>query len=62
MSNIGTSLKAMGRIDDAERWWRKAISLKPVYWDAIVGTKNFGRTEDRTNGTIVQPHGHFDFF
>lgn len=39
MSNIGTSLKAMGRIDDAERWWRKAISLKPVYWDAIVGTK-----------------------
>lgn len=38
MSNIGTSLKAMGYIDDAERWWWKAISLKPTYWDAIVGT------------------------
>lgn len=38
MSNIGTSLMAMGHIDDAERWWWKVISLKPMYWDAIVGT------------------------
>ncbi|BGP45059.1 hypothetical protein JCM10450v2_000876 [Rhodotorula kratochvilovae] len=34
MSNIGTTLRAMGRWHDAEAWWWKAIKLRPTYWDA----------------------------
>ncbi|GAA6052315.1 hypothetical protein JCM3770_007247 [Rhodotorula araucariae] len=34
MSNIGTTLRAMGRWHDAEVWWWKAIKLRPTYWDA----------------------------
>ncbi|KAF8587281.1 glycosyltransferase family 41 protein [Ramaria rubella] len=34
MSNIGTTLKAMGRSHEAEAWWWKAIRMRPVYWDA----------------------------
>lgn len=36
MSNIGTTLKAMGRYQEAEAWWWKAIRLRPIYWDAMV--------------------------
>ncbi|GJJ09471.1 hypothetical protein Clacol_003694 [Clathrus columnatus] len=35
MSNIGTALLAMGRSQEAEAWWWKAIRLQPLYWDAI---------------------------
>ncbi|KAI5478980.1 polypeptide N-acetylglucosaminyltransferase, glycosyltransferase family 41 protein [Pseudohyphozyma bogoriensis] len=34
MSNIGTTLRAMGKWRDAEGWWWKAIKLRPTYWDA----------------------------
>ncbi|ORY72723.1 hypothetical protein BCR35DRAFT_307496 [Leucosporidium creatinivorum] len=34
MSNIGTTLRAMGKWRDAETWWFKAIRLRPTYWDA----------------------------
>ncbi|SCZ91024.1 BZ3500_MvSof-1268-A1-R1_Chr1-3g02487 [Microbotryum saponariae] len=34
MSNIGTTLRAMGRWQEAEAWWWKAIKLRPTYWDA----------------------------
>ncbi|KAM0793060.1 hypothetical protein ACM66B_000546 [Microbotryomycetes sp. NB124-2] len=34
MSNIGTTLRAMGRWKDAEQWWFKAIKMRPTYWDA----------------------------
>ncbi|GAA6022980.1 hypothetical protein JCM10207_007738 [Rhodosporidiobolus poonsookiae] len=34
MSNIGTTLRAMGKWDEAEKWWWKAIKLRPTYWDA----------------------------
>ncbi|GAA5882402.1 hypothetical protein JCM3774_004299 [Rhodotorula dairenensis] len=34
MSNIGTTLRAMGRWSEAEKWWWKAIKLRPTYWDA----------------------------
>ncbi|GJN91794.1 hypothetical protein Rhopal_004817-T1 [Rhodotorula paludigena] len=34
MSNIGTTLRAMGRWAEAESWWWKAIKLRPTYWDA----------------------------
>ncbi|KAK4054753.1 hypothetical protein OIV83_000677 [Microbotryomycetes sp. JL201] len=34
MSNIGTTLRAMGRWKEAEQWWFKAIKMRPTYWDA----------------------------
>lgn len=34
MSNIGTTLRALGRWKEAEGWWWKAIKLRPGYWDA----------------------------
>lgn len=33
-SNIGTTLRSLGRWKEAESWWRKAICLRPGYWDA----------------------------
>ncbi|EJD03950.1 TPR-like protein [Fomitiporia mediterranea MF3/22] len=35
MSNMGTTLKAMGQPEDAIQWWWKAIHLRPNYWDAV---------------------------
>ncbi len=34
MSNIGTTLRALGRYQEAESWWWRAIRLRPGYWDA----------------------------
>jgi predicted O-linked N-acetylglucosamine transferase (SPINDLY family) len=34
MSNIGTTLRALGRWHEAESWWWRAIRLRPGYWDA----------------------------
>lgn len=34
MSNIGTTLRALGRWHEAESWWWRAIKLRPGYWDA----------------------------
>uniref|UniRef100_V5ER50 protein O-GlcNAc transferase n=2 Tax=Kalmanozyma brasiliensis (strain GHG001) TaxID=1365824 RepID=V5ER50_KALBG len=34
MSNIGTTLRALGRYREAESWWWRAIRLRPGYWDA----------------------------
>ncbi|PWZ00641.1 hypothetical protein BCV70DRAFT_199909 [Testicularia cyperi] len=34
MSNIGTTLRALGRFEEAESWWWRAIRLRPGYWDA----------------------------
>lgn len=34
MSNIGTTLRALGRYQEAESWWWRAVRLRPGYWDA----------------------------
>ncbi|CEH13751.1 O-linked N-acetylglucosamine transferase OGT [Ceraceosorus bombacis] len=34
MSNIGTTLRALGRWREAESWWWRAVRLRPGYWDA----------------------------
>ena len=34
MSNIGTTLRSLGRWREAESWWWRAIRLRPGYWDA----------------------------
>jgi tetratricopeptide (TPR) repeat protein len=34
MSNIGTTLRALGRWKEAESWWWRAVRLRPGYWDA----------------------------
>lgn len=43
MSNIATTLRAMGNLHDAEQWWTRAIQLRPSYWDAIV-SRTFKRS------------------
>lgn len=35
MSNIGTTLKSIGKTTEAERWWYQAVQLRPGYWDAV---------------------------
>ncbi|KAF9307134.1 hypothetical protein BGZ74_010625 [Mortierella antarctica] len=35
MSNIGTTLRSLGRQSEAESWWWKAVRLRPGYWDAF---------------------------
>lgn len=35
MSNIGTTLRSMGRTAEAEQWWYQAVKLRPGYWDAV---------------------------
>lgn len=35
MSNIGTTLRSMGRTPEAEQWWYQAVKLRPGYWDAV---------------------------
>ncbi|KAI8868732.1 TPR-like protein [Ramicandelaber brevisporus] len=35
MSNIGTTLRKMGYLREAERWWWRAVRLRPGYWDAV---------------------------
>ncbi len=36
MSNIGTTMKALGQPEKAYSWWWKALQLRPTYWDALV--------------------------
>ncbi|CAE6411254.1 unnamed protein product [Rhizoctonia solani] len=35
MSNIATTLRALGNLHEAESWWRRAVQLRPSYWDAV---------------------------
>ncbi|KAJ2007948.1 hypothetical protein GGI04_001320 [Coemansia thaxteri] len=35
MSNIGTTLRSMGKASEAEAWWWRAVRLRPGYWDAV---------------------------
>lgn len=35
ISNIGTNFQAIGRLQDAETWWWKAIRIRPSFWDAV---------------------------
>ena len=41
MSNIGTTLKALGQSGKAESWWKKAISLRPSYFDSVENLRQF---------------------
>lgn len=36
MSNLGTTLKALGQEDQAYEWWLNALRIRPTYWDAVV--------------------------
>ncbi|KAJ1979811.1 hypothetical protein H4R34_002683 [Dimargaris verticillata] len=35
MSNIGTTLRSMGRAQEAESYWWRAVRHRPGYWDAV---------------------------
>ncbi|KAF9972380.1 hypothetical protein BGZ73_004529, partial [Actinomortierella ambigua] len=54
MSNIGTTLRSMGRQSEAESWWWKAVRLRPGYWDAVenligVLCSGYGSTDSSTS-------------
>ncbi|KAI0244842.1 hypothetical protein L0F63_001158 [Massospora cicadina] len=58
MSNIGTTLRSMGKDKEAEQYWRKAIKLKPTYWDAIenlLGLLSMARPTDPVDPTTAHP-------
>ena len=38
MSNIGTTMKALGQTEKAYEWWWNALQLSPTYWDALVSS------------------------
>jgi predicted O-linked N-acetylglucosamine transferase (SPINDLY family) len=46
MSNIGTTLRSLGKWKEAESWWWKAIKLRPGYWDAY----------ENLLGVLCSPH------
>ncbi|KAL1915529.1 uncharacterized protein VTP21DRAFT_6653 [Calcarisporiella thermophila] len=49
MSNIGTTLRRMGRSAEAEEWWWRAVRLRPTYWDAfenLIGVLCLASQED----------------
>jgi protein O-GlcNAc transferase len=35
MSNIGTTLRALGKLPEAERFWKRAINIRPTYFDSV---------------------------
>ncbi|KAG0279045.1 hypothetical protein BGZ95_002448 [Linnemannia exigua] len=56
MSNIGTTLRSMGRQPEAESWWWKAVRLRPGYWDAVenligVLCSGYGATETQAQSS-----------
>lgn len=38
MNDVGATMKALGRNEQAYEWWWKAIQTRPTYWDATVCT------------------------
>ncbi len=67
MSNIGTTLRALGRYQEAESWWWRAVRLRPGYWDAyenLLGVMCSANPpppaakSSLNNGTQVSPAPH----
>ncbi|KAF9197319.1 hypothetical protein BGZ49_002304 [Haplosporangium sp. Z 27] len=62
MSNIGTTLRSMGRQSEAESWWWKAVRLRPGYWDAVenligVLCSSYGTSETQTPAATESSSG-----
>ncbi|SPO23110.1 related to UDP-N-acetylglucosaminyltransferase [Ustilago trichophora] len=61
MSNIGTTLRALGRYQEAESWWWRAVRLRPGYWDAyenllgVMCATNPPPTAGKANGAQEAP-------
>ena len=58
MSNIGTTLRAMGQWEQAETYWWRAIRLRPTYADAfdnLLGVLCNPQATTRADGTTVTP-------
>jgi protein O-GlcNAc transferase len=36
MCNIGTTMKALSRPEDAYHWWWRALERRPTYWETMV--------------------------
>ncbi|EJF66698.1 TPR-like protein [Dichomitus squalens LYAD-421 SS1] len=52
MSNIGTTMKALGQTEQAYEWWWKALQLRPTYGDALDNI--LGMTFQLAHGTSDQ--------
>ncbi|KAI7855561.1 glycosyl transferase family 41-domain-containing protein [Circinella umbellata] len=63
MSNIGTTLRSMGRTTEAEQWWYQAVKLRPGYWDAVenlVGVLCSTVSNNNSNTNINDTSKHQD--
>lgn len=40
MCNIGTTLRMLGKNEQAFEWWWKALRIRPTYWDIFVRVNN----------------------
>ncbi|KAJ1770477.1 hypothetical protein IW140_004255 [Coemansia sp. RSA 1813] len=55
MSNIGTTLRSMGKPAEAESWWWRAVQLRPGYWDAV---ENLMGVLCNANQSAASPKSH----
>ncbi|CAO3683703.1 unnamed protein product [Rhizopus stolonifer] len=57
MSNIGTTLKTMGKAAEAEKWWYKAVNIRPGYWDAVENLVGVlcAKTDDKQAKEVENP-------
>ncbi|KAG9128319.1 hypothetical protein FRC07_000827 [Ceratobasidium sp. 392] len=58
MSNIATTLRAMGNLHNAEQWWWRAIQLRPSYWDAIENLTGVLCNPARPSDVNIPPGAH----
>ncbi|KAG8781624.1 hypothetical protein FRC12_021678 [Ceratobasidium sp. 428] len=58
MSNIATTLRAMGDLHNAEQWWMRAIQLRPSYWDAIENLTGVLCNPARPTDVNIPPGAH----
>ncbi|KAG9095843.1 hypothetical protein FS749_009678 [Ceratobasidium sp. UAMH 11750] len=58
MSNIATTLRAMGDLHSAEQWWMRAIQIRPSYWDAIENLTGVLCNPARPTDVNIPPGAH----
>ncbi|KAG9104746.1 hypothetical protein FRC06_011228 [Ceratobasidium sp. 370] len=58
MSNIATTLRAMGDLQNAEQWWMRAIQIRPSYWDAIENLTGVLCNPARPTDVNIPPGAH----
>lgn len=55
MSNLGTTYKTINNFKEAEKWWWKALRLKPDYWDAADNLIGLMNSQEYSSENIKDP-------